>query len=215
MKYAYAYVLDTMADWELGFVMAELNSGQYFKNRGSRIPVKMVGLSKRPITTKGGMTILPDLTVDEITPETSAILLLPGADRWHDPEHAAVVEKAKQLLDAGGKVAAICGATTALANSGLLDDRQHTSNSLEYLTLFCPTYKGAACYKDEKIVVDGNLITTSAAGGLLLAREVMALLDLFKNETLEAWYNYFNTGDSQYFHIMMETLQEGDSAFRN
>ncbi|GIO99665.1 glutamine amidotransferase [Paenibacillus lautus] len=212
MKYAYAYVLDTMADWELGFVMAELNSGQYFKNRGSCIPVKMVGVSKRPITTKGGMTILPDLTVDEIKSETSAILLLPGADHWHDPEHAAVVEKAKQLLDAGGKVAAICGATIALANSGLLDDRQHTSNSLEYLSLFCPTYKGAACYKDEKVVVDGNLITTSAAGGLLLAREVIALLDLFKNETLEAWYNYFNTGDSKYFYIMMETLQERDSS---
>jgi hypothetical protein len=59
MKYAYAYVLDTMADWELGFVIAELNSGQYFKNQGSRIPVKMVGASKRPITTKSGMTILP------------------------------------------------------------------------------------------------------------------------------------------------------------
>lgn len=160
----------------------------------------MVGASKRPITTKGGMTILPDLTVDEITHETSAILLLPGADNWNDPEHAPVVEKAKQLLDVGGNVAAICGATTALADSGLLDDRQHTSNSLEYLTLFCPTYKGAACYKDEKIVVDGNLITTGAAGGLLLAREVIALLDLFKNETLEAWYNYFNTGDCKYFY---------------
>lgn len=31
MKYAYVYVLDSMADWELGYVIAELNSGQYFK----------------------------------------------------------------------------------------------------------------------------------------------------------------------------------------
>jgi len=207
MKYAYAYVLDSMADWELGLVIAELNSGQYFKNRGSRIPVRMVGASKHPITTKGGVTILPDLTVDEITHETSAILLLPGADRWNEPVHAPIIEKAKQWLDAGGNVAAICGATTALANAGVLDQRQHTSNSLEYLTMFCPSYKGAACYRDEKIVADGNLITTGAAGGLLLAREVIALLDLFHNETLEAWYNYFNTGDSQYFYTMMETLQ--------
>ena len=208
MKYAYAYVLDSMADWELGFVIAELNSGQYFKNRGSRIPVKMVGASKHPITTKGGMTILPDLTVDEITQDTSAILLLPGADKWHEPEHTPVVEKARQLLDAGGNVAAICGATTALANAGILDDRHHTSNSLEFLTMFCPAYKGSACYKDEKIVADGNLITTGAAGGLLFAREIIALLDLFHKDTLEAWYNYFSTGDSQYFYTMMETLQE-------
>ncbi|GGD53451.1 DJ-1/PfpI family protein [Paenibacillus nasutitermitis] len=211
MNYAYAYVLDTMADWELGFVTAELNSGQYFKRRGSRIPVKTVGASKRPITTKGGMKILPDLTVDEISHETSAILLLPGADSWNDPEHAPVVEKAKQLLKASGNVAAICGATTALANAGLLDDRQHTSNSLEYLTMFCPAYKGAAFYKEKKIVADGNLITTGSAGGLLLAREVIALLDLFKKDTLEAWYNYFNTGDGNYFAAMMETLQESNS----
>lgn len=206
MKYAYAYILDSMADWELGYIMAELNSGQYFKDRGSRIPVKLVGASKRSIKTKGGMTIVPDLLVENITHDTSAILLLPGADTWKDPIHLPIIEKAKQLLDKGFHVAAICGATTALADSGLLDDRAHTSNGLEYLTMFCPDYRGAAHYKDEKIVVDGNLITTSAAGGILLAREVIALLDIFKKETLEAWYNYFTTGDNKYFYTMMQTL---------
>ncbi len=206
MKYAYAYILDSMADWELGYVIAELNSGQYFKDRGSRIPVKLVGASKHSIKTKGGMTIVPDLLVEDITHDTSAILLLPGADTWKDPIHLPMIEKAKQLLDKGGNVAAICGATTALADSGLLDNRAHTSNGLEYLTMFCPDYRGAAHYRDEKIVVDGNLITTSAAGGILLAREVIALLDVFKKETLESWYTYFTTGDNKYFYTMMETL---------
>lgn len=27
----YIYVLDTLADWELGYVTAELNSGRFFK----------------------------------------------------------------------------------------------------------------------------------------------------------------------------------------
>ncbi|KOP68136.1 glutamine amidotransferase [Bacillus sp. FJAT-18019] len=215
MKYAYVYVLDTMADWELGYVIAELNSGQYFKNRAGRIPVKTVGAAKSPITTKGGMTIMPDTTIEEITLESSAILLLPGADQWRNPEHKLIVEKAKQLLDAGGNAAAICGATAALANAGILNHRQHTSNSLEYLAMCCPAYEGAACYRNEKIVVDGNLITTSAAGGLLLAREVIKLLDLFHNETLEAWYRYFLTGDFQYYDVMMQTLQESDLSLRN
>lgn len=211
MKYAYVYVLDTMADWELGFVTAELNSGQYFKNRGSRLPVRTVGASSRPITTKGGMTIVPDATVDEITHDTSAILLLPGADNWKDPTNEPIIEKAKQLLNVGGNVAAICGATLALADAGLLDDRPHTSNSLEYLNLFSPSYNGAARYKEEKIVTDGNLITTGSAGSLELAREVIALLDLFAEETLEAWYNYFTSGEPKYFYAMMETLQERNS----
>jgi len=76
-----------------------------------------------------------------------------------------------------------------------------------YLTMFCPTYRGEANYIDKKIVVDGNLTTTSAAGGILLAREVIKLLDVFKNETLESWYDYFTTGDVKYFYTMMETLQ--------
>lgn len=109
MKYAYAYILDSMADWELGYIMAELNSGQYFKDRGSRIPVKLVGASKRSIKTKGGMTIVPDLLVENITHDTSAILLLPGADTWKDRMHLPIIEKAKQLLNKGCHVAAICG----------------------------------------------------------------------------------------------------------
>jgi len=207
MKYAYVYVLDTMADWELGWVTAQLNSGQYFKIPGSRLPVRTVGASKRSITTMGGMTVLPDLTVDEITHDTSAILLLPGANTWTNPEHLPMIEKTKELLEQGGRVAAICGATAALADSGLLDHRPHTSNGLEYLNLFCPSYRGSAHYRDEKVVSDGNLITTGATGGLLLAREVIAMLDLFTEETLEAWYNYFNTGEERHFYALMETMQ--------
>jgi len=28
----YLYVFDTMADWEIGYVTAELNSGRYYRN---------------------------------------------------------------------------------------------------------------------------------------------------------------------------------------
>ena len=32
----YVYVLDTLADWELGYVTAELNSGRFFR-RAARV----------------------------------------------------------------------------------------------------------------------------------------------------------------------------------
>ncbi|MGZ7441154.1 hypothetical protein [Paenibacillus sp. TH7-28] len=35
---------------------------------------------------------------------------------------------------------AYCGATAALGEAGILDERPHTSNSFEYLTLFCSNY---------------------------------------------------------------------------
>jgi len=208
MKHAYVYVLDALADWELGHVTAELNSGQYFKCPGGRVPVRTVGASGEPVVTKGGFTIVPDLTVEDIRPETCAVLLLPGADTWQDPRHRPILAKTAELLDSGCLVAAICGATAALAEAGLLDNRPHTSNSLEFLTFFCPNYRGASFYRDEPVVVDGRLITTGSAGALLLAREVMRRLDVMSGEALEAWYNYYSTGEAAYFYALTGAVSD-------
>lgn len=212
MKHAYVYVLDTLADWELGYVMAELNSGQYFKNQGARLPIMIVGATKEPITTKGGMKIIPDTTIDAITPEMTAVLLLPGADTWHDPKHTPIIEKARALLDSNATIGAICGATSALANAGIFDTRPHTSNSLDYLKMTCPQYHGERWYKDEKAVADGNLITASSAGGLLFARHILARLEVFSEDTLAAWYHYFDTGEADYFSALMQTLPQQPAA---
>ena len=59
----YVYVLDTLADWEPGYVISELNSGRFFKKDGQRVSVKTVSCSKDPITTMGGMTIVPNCLV--------------------------------------------------------------------------------------------------------------------------------------------------------
>ena len=71
----YVYVLDTLADWEPGYVISELNSGRFFKKDGQRVSVKTVSCSKDPITTMGGMTIVPNCLVDEmVVNETSMAL---------------------------------------------------------------------------------------------------------------------------------------------
>ena len=120
MYTVYVYVLDTLADWELGYVSAELNSGRFFKRDAPRVSLKTVSHSKEPIKTMGGMTIVPDCLIDHIAVSKTSVLLLPGADKWSDPDHSAVIEKAGELLSIGATVCAICGATTALANARLL-----------------------------------------------------------------------------------------------
>ena len=50
----YVYVLDTLADWELGYATAELNSGQFFKKGAPRVSLKTVSYSKEPINTMAG-----------------------------------------------------------------------------------------------------------------------------------------------------------------
>ncbi|MDQ0300294.1 putative intracellular protease/amidase [Salibacterium salarium] len=202
----YNYVLDTLSDWEIGYVTAELNSGQYFKKKSGKVSVKTVGATKDSIVTKGGMKVIPEITTDEIISAPSTVLLLPGADTWDDPRHTPVIEKATELLESGATVAAICGATTVLAEAGVLDKRIHTSNSLEYLQMLCPNYNGELYYRDVKAVTDDNLITASSAGGLLFAQNIFAKLDVFSQDTLKAWYNYFHSGDPKYFYDLMQTL---------
>ncbi|RKJ51121.1 glutamine amidotransferase [bacterium 1XD42-54] len=202
----YVYTLDTLADWELGYVTAELNSKRFFKKDAPGIAVKMVGISKEPIKTMGGLTILPDCTINDVAVDEKSVLLLPGANTWDDPKHGAIIEKAKGLLSAGATVCAICGATTALANAGLLDQRLHTSNGTGYLAMFSPCYKGQQFYVDQPSVSDQNLITASSTGALLWAKQIIERLEIFQPDTLEAWYMYFSSGEEQHFFALMQTL---------
>ena len=104
----YIYVLNTLADWKIGHITSELNSGRFFKKDAEPISLKMVSYSVDPIKT-----IVPDCLVDDIVISEKSVLLLPGADTWHDPNHVPIVEKARELLACGATVGAICGATVA------------------------------------------------------------------------------------------------------
>jgi putative intracellular protease/amidase len=159
MYTVYVYVLGTLADWELGHVTPELNSGRFFKKDAPRVSVKTVSCSYEPIRTMGDMSVTPDCLIEDITVDEASVLLLPGADTWSDPKHYAIIEKANRLLSTGATVGAICGATVALANAGLLDARPHTSNGPGFLEMFSAVYKGQGFYIDESSVPDGNLIT--------------------------------------------------------
>lgn len=88
MVTVYTYVLDTLADWELGYVTAELQSGRFFKEDAPRVAVKTVSDAKAAIHTMGGMTILLDCLIDEIAVADTSVLL-PGAHTWGDPRPEA------------------------------------------------------------------------------------------------------------------------------
>jgi len=203
----YLYALDTMADWEIGHIMAELGSKRFFKDGAPVLSVKVCALSKEPVKTMGGLTITPDCALDEIAMDDKSVLLLPGATAWSEQKHGAAVQKAAELLSLGGTVAAICGATLALAHAGLLDKRPHTSNGAGFLEMFCPTYKGKDFYVDLPAVADGNLITASATGSLMWAKLIIEKLGVFKPQTLEAWFAYFSAGKAEDFFALMQSLQ--------
>jgi putative intracellular protease/amidase len=118
-KTIYLHITKTMADWEPAHVIAELRSGRYLKDPSLRFNLVLCGRDMNPVTTMGGLHLYPDLPVTGIRPGADDLFLLPGADTWLDPGQSATVKKAGGTLERGeAVVAAICGATLAMANAG-------------------------------------------------------------------------------------------------
>ncbi len=203
----YLYLLDTLSDWEIAFITAELNTGRFFKVKGEKIVIIKISHSLNKIKTMGGFEILPDELIENIKFQKDDILILPGADTWMDAVNDKTLEIVKELLNKNVIVAAICGATMALANKGILDNRKHTSNDKEFLKISCPNYSGESLYVDELVVTDGNLITATGLAPLEFSYEVFKKSNLFKADTLEAWYNLFVTKESRYFYDLLNSLK--------
>ncbi|MEU9994383.1 DJ-1/PfpI family protein [Streptomyces sp. NPDC050848] len=180
-------VYDTLADWETGHATAWLAR--------SGFTVRTVGpVADKPVTTVGGTRILPDLSLEDLRPEESALLILPGADLWDTSDDLApFAAAARRFLDAGVPVAAICGATAGLAREGLLDDRPHTSAVSFYLA--ATGYRGGEHYVDADAVTDGDLITAGPTEPVAFAREVLGRMGAFEGAKLDAWYRLFHDSD--------------------
>lgn len=203
----YLYVFDTMADWETSYLIAEINSGRYYKKGLIPLKVVTVGITKTPITTMGGLTILPEIELKECSVKDAVALILPGGNTWTEAIHAPIIRLAEKYLEKGIVVGAICGATIGLATGGVLNKRNHTSNDLGYLKMVCPSYAGEMYYNQESAVTDGSLITASGIAPLEFALHILKTLDVFLPETLDSWYNLYKNQDTKCFFQLMDSIQ--------
>ena len=192
------YATDTMADWEYGHVTSGLALAD--ETAPGRFRFRVAGDGAEEVVTKGRLRPRTDGDVADVDPAATALLVLPGGDTWEDG-HDRVLSLARQVLAGGGTVAAICGATYALARSGLLDDRAHTSNAPEYLA--ASGYSGAAHYREERVVDDRGVITAPATMPVDFAAAVFRRLELFPPQTVDAWYGLYTTGEKRYFEQLV------------
>jgi putative intracellular protease/amidase len=200
-KDVYLFVFDSLSDWEPGYAVAGINNHQFQINPGS-YRVQTVSLRRASILTMGGIRIEADLMLDSISPENSAMLILPGGTAWDSGQNMGAADVAGIFLGAGVPVAAICGATAGLARGGLLDNRRHTSNAREYLA--ATQYRGISLYEDSLAVTDNNLITASGIAPVDFAQHIFRRLNLYRPPVLDAWYGLFKTGQAEYFDALMQ-----------
>ncbi|MGR6967265.1 DJ-1/PfpI family protein [Geodermatophilus sp. URMC 61] len=191
------YATDTMADWEYSYLTAGLAMAA--EQDPDRFQLRVLADAQEEVTTKGRLRLSTDGDLDDVSLEDVALLVLPGADTWSDG-HRRVLDLARVLLERHTPVAGICGATYGLARAGLLDDRAHTSNALDFLV---PSgYAGAGRYRDERVVVDGDVITAPATAPVDFAAAVFRRLELFPPATIDAWYGLYTTGERRWFDAL-------------
>ncbi len=70
-------VFDTLADWEIGYATAHIRSDQWQRAPG-RYSITTVGPTREPVITMGGLRVTPDIALEELRPEDSAMLILAG-----------------------------------------------------------------------------------------------------------------------------------------
>jgi putative intracellular protease/amidase len=196
---AHIALYNDLADWEIGYLLVELRTGRF---TGRPWKIVSVAESREPITSMGGLRMVPDMILDDLDPGDSSLLILPGADLWDAGDGAAFAAVATRFLDAGVPVAAICGATSGLARAGLLDRRRHTSAAAEYL--MATGYAGGDYYVNERAVVDGDLITAGPQSPVQFACATLRRLGLASDRKLEAYESVFHRADATAYPALMD-----------
>jgi putative intracellular protease/amidase len=181
-------VFEGFADWEPAYALAELR-------RSGGMDIVTLGFTDAPVRSMGGLRVVPDRALAGLDPGAVRLLILPGGDMWEGIYPRAELEAVLAGLRAREvPIAAICGATLALARAGLLNDRAHTSNEQAYLTSLAAEYAGGSQYVDELAVRDRRVITASGLGPTEFAREIFEELEVFTAEERPVWYHLFKHG---------------------
>lgn len=195
---AHLAIFDTLADWEVGHLLVELRTGRF---TGRPFDVVTVSDSLDPVTTMGGLRVVPDALISEVDPADSDLLVLPGAEIWESGDAAPFTAAAGRFVEAGAPVAAICGAVFALAGAGLLDDRAHTGADPGYLA--ASGYSGAERYVDARAAVGGNVITAGPGSPVQFARATLEHLNLLSGDVADAYEAVFDREDASAYPTLM------------
>jgi len=128
--------------------------------RRADIEVVIAAMGDRTATGRGGIRIEADVLLSDINPSGFDMLFIPGGPGVGDlRQDGRAAELAKEFSAAEKAVAAICAAPLILMDAGLLEGRRFTA----YQSVREELGGGL----DERVVVDGELITSCGAGTAL------------------------------------------------
>lgn len=135
--------------------------------------VTLAGVGSQTITASRGVRLVADQAWEAVDPADYGVLVLPGGggNARTLAGHAGILDAVRSFCASGRTVAAICAAPRVLQAAGVLEGRTATAY---------PAVRGdlaGAHVVDQRVVVDGRLITSQGPGtalefALTLVREL-------------------------------------------
>jgi len=130
--------------------------------RRAGVDVTVAGTQSGSIEASRKTKHIPDCTLADVHAEDFDMLILPGGQPGatnlrNDARLRQIIET---LRAKNRHIAAICAAPTVLSACGILKDRSATSHP----TVRAEVAAGAKEISDQRVVVDGPIITSQAAG---------------------------------------------------
>ena len=127
------------------------------KDAGAKVVVVGSGSQQSYTGKRGRATIKGDLTADKIRAEDLDAVIVPGG---YAPDkmrlHQPMIDLVKHAHDLGKVVAAICHGPQLLISAEIVRGRHVTS----WPSIAVDLKNAGACWVDEPLVQDGNLITS-------------------------------------------------------
>ena len=142
--------------------------------------VFLAGTVEGAIEGSRGVRIIADMALESAVSQNWDLLVLPGGQPGTDnlKKHSVVVELIQKLHEEHKLIAAICAAPLVLQSAGILKDNTITSHPSVEEKL------NAINYSQERVVVDGNIITSRSPGTAMeFAMKLVELL--FGKERME------------------------------
>ena len=148
---------------------------QAYKNEGHELV--HIGLESGKTVTgkKEGTKVTIDRAVEKVSASDFDALLIPGG---YSPDklrsHSAPVKFVKNFVESGKPVFIICHAAQLLITADVLKGRKITG----YKSIVQDIKNAGADYKDEKVIVDRNIVSSRHPGDLpAFIRESIKLLN--------------------------------------
>src|ERR1700678_736455 len=107
-KTCYVFLSESYADWEIGLLMAGLNSSR-------AVEVLTFALTKDPVCSMGNLAVMADLSLQEVDPADVDLLVLTGSPLWEKGENRALAGLISRILQLDKCIAAISDGTLFMA----------------------------------------------------------------------------------------------------